>query len=37
MVNMMPHGAIKVRDVATNKMFLVNGQRVKYYYSEDLS
>lgn len=36
-VTVMPHRAVELRDEATDQTFLVNVQRVKHYYGENMS
>ncbi|XP_070036722.1 uncharacterized protein [Nicotiana tomentosiformis] len=36
-VSVKPHGAVELRDMSSNATFLVNGQRVKYYWGGDIA
>lgn len=36
-VAVTPHGAVQLKDETSNQTYLVNGQRVKHYYSEDMN
>ncbi|XP_070056509.1 uncharacterized protein [Nicotiana tomentosiformis] len=36
-VNVMPHGAVELRDTSSSDTFLVNGQRIKYYWGGDIA
>ncbi|XP_019227616.1 PREDICTED: uncharacterized protein LOC109208913 [Nicotiana attenuata] len=36
-VSVRPHGAVELRDTSSSGTFLVNGQRVKYYWGGDIA